>query len=257
MGIEWARRYEARLSGLAIMDEPGLHGPEEWVLGGLAFTRSHHKELVAELSQKADAILARAAEVCTAAGVEFRPLKEIGDPSSLLLIQAQRFDLVLLGQETHFQYGFERRTEDTLARVLQASPRPVVVVPRTPGPGDAAVIAFDGRVQAARALASFAGLGLARGRAVHVFSAAAEHAQAAEIADRAIQFLAAHDIPATAHIAASKAAPAIPLAKCAEEVGAGLVVMGAFGQSVVRELLLGSTTRMLLRETKVPLFVST
>ena len=256
LGIQWAGRHDALLVGIAIIDEPGLHGPEEWMLGQLAFARGHNEQLVHELSRKAEQILAGAAVRCARERVAFKPLEEIGDPYAEIPIQAHRFDLILLGQETHFQFGFERRADDTLTRVLRTSPRPVVIVPRTLGPGAAVVVAFDGSIQASRALASFEALGLARQRTVHVFSAAAEHRRAAGLADRAVEFLAAHAIQALPVAVASTDTPATPLLQLVQQVDAGLVVMGAFGQPVVREFLLGSTTRTMLRETQIPLFVS-
>ena len=35
---------------------------------------------------------------------------------------------------------------------------------------------------------------------------------------------------------------------------AGMLVMGAYGQSVLREFFLGSVTRMILQECRVPVF---
>ena len=87
-------------------------------------------------------------------------------------------------------------------------------------------------------------------------SIAEEHKVAARQADRAVEFLASHDIKAEPTALASPEDPAAVLLKQAREVSAGLIVMGVYGQPLMREFLLGSTTRTMLKETPVPLFVS-
>ena len=42
----------------------------------------------------------------------------------------------------------------------------------------------------------------------------------------------------------------------AEEVGADLVVMGAYGQSRITEFVFGSATRTILANPKIPIFLS-
>jgi nucleotide-binding universal stress UspA family protein len=45
------------------------------------------------------------------------------------------------------------------------------------------------------------------------------------------------------------------LAEQVKAQGAALLVMGAYGQPVWREFFLGSVTRSMLKDTRVPLFV--
>ena len=183
-------------------------------------------------------------------------MEDVGDPYVQIPRESHRFDLILLGQETHFQFGFEKIPDDTLTRILRSSPRPVVVVPRTIGAGEAVIIAFDGSLQASRALHAFEASGLGRSRDVHVVSIASEHKVAADHADRAVEFLAYHEIRAVPTAVASSDAPAATLLDRAKEFGAGLIVMGVYGQPILREFFVGSTTRTMLKESPVPLFVS-
>lgn len=256
LGIRWARRYDALLVGTVVIDEPGLHGPEEWVLGENILMRRINQNLLHEMTRKTEQILGIAAVRCAEEGVAFKPLQNVGDPYVQIPEESHRFDLILLGQETHFQFGFEKTPDDTLTRILRCSPRPVVVVPRAVGSGEAVVIAFDGSLQASRALYAFEASGLGRGRDVHVVSIAPEHKAAAELADRAVEFLAYHEIRAMPSAVASSDAPDVVLLDRAKEFAAGLIVMGVYGQAVLREFFVGSTTRAVLKETPVPLFVT-
>ena len=256
LGIRWARRHDALLVGTVVIDEPGLHGPEEWVLGENRFMRRVNQALLHDMTRKTEQILGTAAVRCAEEGVAFKPLEDVGDPYVQIPRESHRFDLILLGQETHFQFGFEKIPDDTLTRILRSSPRPVVVVPRTIGAGEAVVIAFDGSLQASRALHAFEASGLGRSRDVHVVSIASEHKVAADHADRAVEFLAYHEIRAVPTAVASSDAPAATLLDRAKEFGAGLIVMGVYGQPILREFFVGSTTRTMLKESPVPLFVS-
>ena len=69
--------------------------------------------------------------------------------------EAQRFDLVVVGRDTHFEFSSQGRPDSTVGRVVAASPRPVVVVPHPVPQGEDVVVGYDGSLQAARALQAF------------------------------------------------------------------------------------------------------
>ena len=256
LGIRWARRFDALLVGIAIIDEPGIHGPEEWVLGETKFMHQRNRKLLHEATRRAEQVLEAAAIRCAEEGVAFKPLEDVGDPYVRIPEESHRYDLVLLGRVTHFEFGFDKIADETLTRILRENPRPVVVVPSTLGDGESVVVAFDGSLQASRALQAFEASGLGKDRKVHVVSIAEEHKVAARHADRAVEFLASHDIKAEPTALASPDDPATVLVRQAREFSAGLIVMGVYGQPLMREFFLGSTTRTMLKETPVPLFVS-
>ncbi|HEU5116899.1 MAG TPA: universal stress protein, partial [Isosphaeraceae bacterium] len=74
--------------------------------------------------------------------------------------------------------------------------------------------------------------------------------------DRGLRFLRSHGIEAVSHLETSDRAPADVLMDIAAEVNAGLIVAGAFGQPGLREFFLGSVTRSLLPNARVPLFLT-
>ena len=63
-------------------------------------------------------------------------------------------------------------------------------------------------------------------------------------AERAFEFLRVHEIEATSHVVESKLPIAELILKKARALDAGLLVMGAYGQPVLREVFLGSVTRV-------------
>jgi nucleotide-binding universal stress UspA family protein len=255
LGIRWALRFDALLVGLGIIDEPGIHGAEETWLGEVYF-RQINERLTHDVRRDVDRTLERAALRCSEAGVAFKPLEDVGTPHERILIEAQRYDLIIMGQQTHFRFGWTNSADDTLRRVLSENPRPVVAAPRELGPeGGPVLVAFDGSVQAARALQAFRCAGLSRARDVLVLSAGSDKVEAARRADRAVEYLSSHEVAARPIVLKSNRSPSEVILEQAGEHRAELVVMGAYGKSTLREIILGSTTRAVLKESQAPVFL--
>ena len=71
------------------------------------------------------------------------------------------------------------------------------------------------------------------------------------------EYLAEHDIESDVHWRSLDDEPvADAIVEYAEEIGAGMIVAGAFGHNRVREMLLGSATRELLEKSSRPLLLS-
>ena len=133
------------------------------MLGETKFMHQLNRKLLHEATRRAEQVLEAAAIRCAEEGVAFKPLEDVGDPYVRIPEESHRYDLVLLGRVTHFEFGFDKIADDTLTRILRESPRPVVVVPSTLGDGEAVVVAFDGSVQASRALQAFEASGARQG----------------------------------------------------------------------------------------------
>ena len=182
LGVQWAQQLGCRLAGIAIVDNPGSPLNKGTMSSGVSY-HGTESTLVGEPRAKAAAVLQAVEDAfgrrCGEAGVAFQLVEDIGSPHVRILLEAQKHDIVLLGQRSHFEFGWEAKPGETLEKVLQDSPRPVVVVPGTLRPGTSIAVCYDGSLQAARALASFVGTGLGRGCTVHVIAAEADRLQAA------------------------------------------------------------------------------
>ncbi|MBM3224335.1 MAG: universal stress protein [Candidatus Tectomicrobia bacterium] len=255
LGVQWAQRAQALFVGLGIIDEPTICAPEAVSLGGTAYKVRRDANLVAEARMQVQGFLAHCAERCTAAAVASLLHEETGLPADCILAQAQYCDVILLGQQTHFHFATQDGADETLRTVLKSCPRPVVAVPTTVREGHAVVIAYDGSLQAARTLQMLPAIAPYDLQEVHVVSIHAQQAAAVHCAERAVEFLRRHHITAQPYAMATTAAPAAVLLEHIEHVQASLLVMGAYGQPVLREFFFGSVTRTLLEESPVPLFL--
>ncbi|HZW30607.1 MAG TPA: universal stress protein [Isosphaeraceae bacterium] len=191
LGIRWARWSGARLVGLGIVDEPSVRAIEPaWPVGGTpdadpVYYRGYEGRLT-ELDRQVGQLLEQFAACCGEAGVAHVEVKAVGSPHELIERQAHSCDLSLLARGSHFR--FTRRDDEgdeTLKRVLEQAPRPLVVVPGTTVSEGPVVFASDGSLQAARALAAFQATGLAKSGQVHIVSVDASVSEAAHLAQRA------------------------------------------------------------------------
>jgi nucleotide-binding universal stress UspA family protein len=255
LGLRWASEFSAMLVGLGVIDEDLVHPHEPVPIGA-----THAKiELDAARLHKQQVLignlLSSIAVRCAHAGVAFKPLESVGSPAEEIAIEAQRFDLIiaprfLASAGPHGESGLS----DALHTLLRAASRPIVAAPDESVTGQAIVVAYDGSLQAARTLHAFISTGLAARHRVHVVSVAQEPLQAARCGNRAIEYLASHGVGATLSAAAADD-PARQIMDLAANVQAGLIVMGAYGQPRIREFFLGSVTRTILAECRVPLFL--
>jgi nucleotide-binding universal stress UspA family protein len=261
LGIRWAQRFQAELVGMAIVDEPGIRAVEPaWPVGGEPGKDPvyylGYEEHLKQARQRAEQVLEQSAARCAEAGVRHTAVSVVGRPDQQIELEAQAHDLILLGRGAHFHVTASDAPDDTPSRVLKNAPRPLVIVPAAPPPDGPVVIAYDGSLQAARALASFLASGLSELGQVHVVAVAGSVDRANHLLEPALRDLQSHGIAVTAHPLASSDPHAEVILDLVRQLAAGLLVMGAYGQPVLREFFIGSATRTALKESPAPLFLA-
>ena len=183
----------------------------------------------------------------------------IGRPSEIILAETERHALTLIGRDANFRFETSSEDRATREKILRHATHPILLIPeRTAAScvlGSTVLVAYDGGAAAKRALASFAASGLAESRNIHVATVDDDGARAWETANLAVESLRASGIPATPHSIVSTLSNAEALAKLCEDIGAGMVVMGAFARSRMEELFGGSTTRALVEHSPTPLYL--
>ncbi len=253
LALSWAKAHDALAVGVSIVDESGILVSEQAMFAS-GYHHAIAEPLVDVARHRSRVILEQFTGRCHQLHVHCKALSESGTPYVRLLDEAQRYDLVVLGQQTHFEYGWKDQADETLVRVLKDSPRPVVVVPKSPKDGEVVIVAYDGSLQASRALYAFEASGLARSRTVFVVSVASIRAEATRHANRAVEFLRNHDIKAVDVPVETHGDPAEVILKEVRRRDTGLLVMGAYGQPTLREFFIGSVTRTVLEKSPVAVF---
>lgn len=252
-----AQRHCAHLVGLFVAEiglPPGIIGDPG---GGAAMV------LLDQMrdTQLADAARAEAAfqERIRRDGLsgEWRMLEGMG--TELVPLQARYADLVVLGQRDP---DGPEVTGAILEASLFASGRPVLAVPyagRFSAVGQRVLVAWNAGKEAARAVGDAMPLLAAAGSvtvlAVNPQRGLSGHGEepAADIA----LHLARHGVKA---VAQQMVAPAVgddeALLNAAAEMNADLLVMGAYGHSRLREMVMGGVTRTILRSMTLPVLLA-
>ncbi|MDO8882669.1 universal stress protein [Pseudotabrizicola sp.] len=194
--------------------------------------------------EDAHAILTRAwvAEITTRLrnGDIVETVAEIEADASLILIGKR-------GEAADFAKG---HLGSNLERIVRASHKPVIVASRAFRPVQKVLVAYDGGASAMKAIDHIAGSPLFAGLQVTVATVGAPSAEVKKGLDDASAMLRAAGLQAQTAIVEGQAETA--LAKMVEADGFDMLVMGAYGHSRIRSLVIGSTTTEMLRACKVP-----
>lgn len=142
---------------------------------------------------------------------------------------------------------------DALETVLLSARRPVMLTPKTPWPhwGAKVAVAWDGGLAASHAVTA-AMPWLKRARAVEILSVGADTEM-----DRLRDYLRVQGINAVEHrLQPSDLGAGATVLEAASRAGADLLVMGGYGHSRLRELILGGVTRHVLNNALMPVFMA-
>ncbi len=175
-----------------------------------------------------------------------------GRPTSVIHDYAVVADLVTT---TIADRGELNRT-GVLETTLFDSGRPVLAVPATtPAKMFAApvAVAWNYSAEAARALNAALPIIEARGEAVVLL---AGHHEDEAAARRVVAYLAWHGVKASAIRLGQAGRPPELVAAKVRELGAGLLVMGAYSHTRAREFVFGGMTRYMLESAQVPLLLA-
>lgn len=137
-----------------------------------------------------------------------------------------------------------------LERIVRAAHRPVFVASRAFKPIDTVLVAYDGGSSAMKAVDHISRSPLFAGLAVTVVTVGTETPEIKKGLADANALLKAAGIEAETRVVPGQ--PETELGKLVEEEGFGMVVMGAYGHSRIRTLVIGSTTTEMVRSCKVP-----
>ena len=162
--------------------------------------------------------------------------------------------LFVLGEHYHATRPSRIHLDHHVERVIRSVKRPVLVATqeRFEAP-DRFVMAFDGSATARTTVAMVATSPLLKGLPVLVAMAGADNATTQQQLEWARGTLEAVGFEVTLAVVPGEPEQALPALVQAE--GAGLLVMGAYGHSRIRQLIVGTTTTTLLRLSEVPVLI--
>lgn len=144
---------------------------------------------------------------------------------------------------------------ETFQQIIADEQRPVLVARPGLTVGGTVLVAWDGGKEASRAMRTALPL-LQKAAKVVVAGAPGASSRSFEL-ERLVEFLAARGVSATIKVVEGSGGDAASLLLgAAREVGASILVAGAFGHPRLQEFIFGGTTRSLLNSDGPSLFLS-
>ncbi len=160
-------------------------------------------------------------------------------------------DLIVIGKRGEAADFAKLHLGSNLERVARSTHRPVLVASRAFKPIKRFLIAFDGGTSAMKAVDHVARSPLFAGLRCGLLTAGADTPETRKRLDDAAALLRAASYEVTAEVEPGPADAAI--ARRVETDGIDLLVMGAYGHSRIRSLIIGSTTTQMIRSCMIPI----
>jgi nucleotide-binding universal stress UspA family protein len=136
---------------------------------------------------------------------------------------------------------------------VRAARKPVMVASRSFRPVERALIAFDGGESAMKAVRHIAAGQLFRGIPLHLATVGAGDARRISALATAAAELRAGGHEVTEAVLSGE--PETAIAAYVTERSISLLVMGAYGHSRIRNLIIGSTTTAMIRDCHIPVML--
>lgn len=162
-------------------------------------------------------------------------------------------DLVVIGKRGEAADFARLHLGSNLERVVRSAHRPILVASRAFKPVERFLIAFDGGTSAMKAVDHVARSWLFAGLECRLLMAGADTPEARKKLDDAATLLQAAGYTVQADIEPGSAGAAI--ARRVEADGIDLLVMGAYGHSRIRSMIIGSTTTEMVRSCLIPVML--
>ncbi len=249
-----AKRKNATVVGLSIVDEPGIDRSEAVPAGAAEFHRQKVETQLNQAAEKAGHLAHELEKRGQNHGVKTTSLIRRGDPADEIISESHRHDLIILAQATYFKFMTVEGPCKSRDPILKATPRPTILVPEKPAEGSGLLYATDGSATAARALQMQQLLGVMDGEC-RVIAVQETEAEALLRCDAALDYLAHHNRKARALPVDSTQKPAHVILDVIAQERPALLAMGSYGVSGLRELFFGSVTRDMLERSPIPIFL--
>jgi nucleotide-binding universal stress UspA family protein len=162
-------------------------------------------------------------------------------------------DLIVIGKRGEAADFAKLHLGSNLERVVRSSTKPVLVASRAFKPIKRFLIAFDGGASAMKAVDHISRNPAFSGLEGEILTVGPDTSEARSTLDRMVDMLKAGGHTVQADVVSGQADKVI--ANRVEQGGIDLLVMGAYGHSRIRNLIIGSTTTEMIRSCLIPIML--
>jgi len=255
-GLYLSEKFGAEINGLNVIDVRALDGPFfSDISGSLGFIpyQNYLPNFQRILEERADLILEAFNKMCAEKEVPAKTRRLTGIISNIIAEEAKKVDLVIMAQRGEHAQWSSGLLGSTTESVVRKAPRPVMVTPQKFRALHSVLSAYDGSYGANNALKFACEFVHATRGELTVLVAGHSEEKCRETAAEAEAFISPYSLKSSVAWVTGEAHEEI--LKYAESNRIDLIVMGAFGRSRVRELLLGGTTAYIMRKAQLPVLL--
>ena len=252
-----ASRTGAEITCLAVIDKPGIEHREPVPAGGQEFLEHKHKKLLEQAREKSEHMLENFSTTIRELGEHTtNQLTLTGVPSEVIIKESHRHDILVMGQKSSYRCTSEARPFQTLEKTARAVPRPMIVVPETlPENSSGILMAADGSDVFSRAMQMYLMMGLTGGRKIKVLSVNKVLSRAQANCEEAGSYLESHGMEFETLPIQSTQRPRDFILAYLKTNTPDVMIMGAYGDSLLKEFFYGSLTEKIIENSPVPLFI--
>ncbi len=168
---------------------------------------------------------------------------------------ARTVDLIVIGKRGKSYPEASREPGPVTENLLRVTTRPVLVVPENAKINNRILLAYDGSQNAQRALSLSASFAKLLNFDLKVVSVANDIDAAQKPLDEAKEFLAPYELNVSYIVDFGGNKPWKAIIDQIKIYDPGLIVIGAFGENRLMELIFGSTTKQVLIEATCPVLL--
>ena len=252
-----ARVFGSRVHALSVIETKKIEGPllrDYLATVGLEPGLDYKEKVTRFLETKARAILADLEARCKEAGVAFESEVTRGIASRLILERGQRSELIVIGQRGEHGEWHGESLGGSVQGVVRGSTRPILVTPKRYRDVARAVVAYDGSLHARQALQLAFEISRRTNLQITVLSVDGGYAGVSALRQE-IETRVGPNVP-NYEVAIRSGDPQREILEMVEQFDVQLIVMGAYGHSRIRDLIIGSTTEQVLRRSRVPVLLT-
>ncbi len=252
--IALATRHDACLRALHVVDVKLLEGPFLQDLSASLGTTpyvNYQGNAAMILDERGKAALEEVRQACEEAGVPCETALVTGIVPRAIVEHSHLTDLIVMGRAGEHREWLEGLVGSTTEAVVRRATQPVLVTATGEPGGQRVLVAYDGSEHARHALKVAASMAVDWGRPL-ILLAVGDSEKAALTEARG--YLQAYDLDVD--YVPRSGDPGETIVAYAAECEAGLIVMGAYGHSKVRELVIGSTTDYVMHHAPCPVLLT-
>jgi len=241
--------FRCGLTALTVVETKKIEGPmlrDYLATVGLEAGLDYRGKVERFLEMRSREILESCESRCRDAGIPFTGICRKGIPSRIIASMVDEVDLILLGRKGEHAEWHAYPLGGSVEATIRTTRKPVLVTPKRFTPIQKALVAYDGSAYAKDALTMAATICReTRMQGVVLAVQAQTDEEAARVVREEVDAILREN-GASCEFVVRIGDAAAQIAAVATGMGCDLVVMGAYGHSKIREMLLGSTTEQVL-----------